>query len=314
MYAVAINVAPIFILILIGWMTVKVKMFKAEASDVLSDFVFKVAVPTLIFRTLATADFHGASPFKLWITYFFGVAITWAAGQLITRHVFKQDLRISVIAGISSAFANNIFIGLPLVGRSIGSDGIVAISILLVVHLPIMMIAGTILMENATHKVTGGEKRSAFAVLKQVGRNLAQNPLVIALVLGLSFNMTGFAMPDVVTTVIDQIAGMAGPAALISLGMALTKYPIRGNLRIAMTITALKLILMPACVWLMAHALGLSPAWTAALVLTSCVPTGINSWLLANRFGIGHSIAASTISISTLFGVLTVSFWAWLLS
>ncbi len=314
MYAVAVNVAPIFLLILIGWLTVKVKLFKADASDILSDFVFKIAVPTLIFRTLAEADFHGASPFKLWITYFTGVAITWAVGQVVTRHFFKQDLRVCVIAGISSAFANNIFIGLPLVGRSVGNDGIVAISILLVVHLPIMMIAGTILMENATHKVTGGERRAALTVLKQVGRNLATNPLVIALVLGLSFNMLAVPVHVVFTTVIDQIAAMAGPAALISLGMALTKYPIRGNLRIAATITVFKLLLMPACVWLTAQLLGLSPAWTAALVLTSCVPTGINSWLLANRFGIGHSIAASTISISTLFGVMTVSFWAWLLS
>lgn len=314
MYAVAVNVAPIFLLILIGWLTVKAKLFKAEAGDVLSDFVFKIAVPTLIFRTLAAADFHGASPFKLWITYFTGVAITWAAGQLVTRHVFKQDLRIGVIAGISSAFANNIFIGLPLVGRSVGSDGIVAISILLAVHLPVMMIAGTILMENAAHKVIGGEKRSALAVLTQVGRNLMQNPLVIALILGLGFNGSGLPMPIVMTNVIDQIAGVAGPTALISLGMALTKYTIRGNLRIAMTMTVFKLVLLPACVWVMAHALGLSPAWTAALVLTSCVPTGINSWLLANRFGIGHSIAASTISISTLFGVLSVSAWAWLLS
>ncbi len=314
MYAVALNVAPIFLLILIGWLTVKARLFKAEASDVLSDFVFKIAVPTLIFRTLAEADFHGASPFKLWITYFAGVAITWAAGQLVTTYIFKQDLRVSVIAGISSAFANNIFIGLPLVGRSVGNDGIVAISILLVIHLPIMMIAGTILMEYATHKVVGGERRSAFTVLKQVGRNLATNPLVIALLLGLCFNMIGTSMPVVFTTVIDQIAAMAGPAALISLGMALTKYPVRGNLHISATITAFKLLLLPACVWAMAHLLGLSPAWTSALVLTSCVPTGINSWLLANRFGIGHSIAASTISISTLFGVLTVSLWAWLLS
>ena len=314
MYAVAINVAPIFLLILIGWLTVKARLFKADASDVLSDFVFKIAVPTLIFRTLAEADFHGASPFKLWITYFTGVAITWTAGQLVTTYIFKQDLRVSVIAGISSAFANNIFIGLPLVGRSVGNDGIVAISILLVIHLPIMMIAGTILMENATHKVVGGERRSAFTVLKQVGRNLATNPLVIALILGLCFNMIGAPMPVVFTTVIDQVAAMAGPAALISLGMALTKYPVRGNLHISATITAFKLLLLPACVWATAHLLGLSPAWTSALVLTSCVPTGINSWLLANRFGIGHSIAASTISISTLFGVLTVSLWAWLLS
>ncbi len=314
MSAVAANVAPIFILILIGWLTVKAGLFKADASDILSDFVFKIAVPALIFHTLATADFNGASPFRLWATYFTGVAITWTAGQLITKRVFKQDLRIGVIAGISSAFANNIFIGLPLVGRSVGSDGIVAISILLVVHLPIMMITGTILMESATHKVTGGPRRGAAVVLRQVGRNLAQNPLVIALILGLAFNMLGGVMPGVMTSVIDQIASMAGPTALMALGMALTKYPIRGNLRIAVTMTAFKLLLMPACVWVMAHLLGLSPAWTAALVLTSCVPTGINSWLLANRFGIGHSIAASTISISTLFGVLSVSFWAWLLT
>lgn len=41
---------------------------------------------------------------------------------------------------------------------------------------------------------------------------------------------------------------------------------------------------------------------------------GVNAWLIANRFGIGHSVAASTISISTATGVLSVSLWAWLLS
>lgn len=45
---------------------------------------------------------------------------------------------------------------------------------------------------------------------------------------------------------VDQIAGMAGPATLVSLGMALTKYPIRSNLPIAGTITLLKLFLIAA--------------------------------------------------------------------
>lgn len=70
MSAVAANVAPIFILILIGWLTVKAGLFRADAGEILSDFVFKIAVPTLIFRTLAEANFHGASPFRLWLTYF----------------------------------------------------------------------------------------------------------------------------------------------------------------------------------------------------------------------------------------------------
>jgi malonate transporter len=313
MSAIAINVAPIFILILIGWVLVRSGLFKADAGDILSEFVFKIAVPTLIFRTLAQADFHGASPFLLWITYFSGVAITWTTAHLVARYLFKQDVRIGVIAGISSAFANNIFIGLPLVGRSVGDAGLVALSILLAVHLPIMMIAGTILMENATHKAIGGEKRSVAAILKQIGRNLVTNPLIIGLVIGLLVNVTNIPMTVVVETVVDQIASMAGPAALISLGMALTKYTIRGNLSIAATMTVFKLFLLPACVWAVAHLLGLSHEWTAALVLTSSVPTGVNAWLIANRFGIGHSLAASTISISTAFGVISVSVWAWLL-
>ena len=314
MSAVAANVAPIFILILLGWVTVRIGLFKADAGDVISDFVFKIAVPMLIFRTLADADFHGASPFRLWASYFGGVIITWLTGHMLARFVFKQDLRICVIAGISASFANNVFIGLPLVSRSVGEDGLVAISILLAIHLPIMMIAGTLSMEHANHKATGGAKRGTLVVIKQVLRNLITNPLVIGLFFGVCTNLSGITMPVVVKSVIDQVAGIAGPAALIAIGMALTKYSIRGSIGAAFTMTVLKLFLMPACVWMVGRTLGLSQDWLAALVLTSCVPTGINAWLIANRFGIGHSLAASTISISTALGVVSVSLWAYLLS
>src|SRR3546814_14583366 len=84
----------------------------------------------LIFRTLADAHFEGVSPFRLWITYFSGVAITWTVGHLVAKHIFKRDDKIGVIAGMSASFANNVFIGLPLVGRSVGDDGLVALSIL----------------------------------------------------------------------------------------------------------------------------------------------------------------------------------------
>lgn len=313
MSAIALNVAPIFILILIGWILARSGFLKASVGDGLGEFVFKLAVPLLIFRTLAEADFHGASPFRLWASYFAGVAVTWTAAHLVARHLFGRDAQIGVIAGVSASFANNVFIGLPLVGRSVGESGLVALSILLAVHLPIMMIAGTILMENATHRMTGGERRGAAAILKQIGRNLITNPLVVGLMAGLAFNLSGLPLTAAGKTVVDQIAGIAGPAALISLGMSLTRYSISGNLGLVAVMTLLKLFLMPACVWGVAVALHLPPAWTVALVLTSCVPTGINAWLIANRFGAGQPLAASTISVSTLFGVLSVSFWAWLL-
>ncbi|MBV2185378.1 MAG: AEC family transporter [Rhizobium sp.] len=313
MYAIAQDVFPIFILILFGWTLVKTGILNADIGDGLGEFVFKVAVPVLLFRTISQADFHGASPFRLWVAYFSGVAITWTVGHLLATRLFGRDTRVGVLAGVSSAFANNIFIGLPLVERTVGSDGIVAVSILIAVHLPLMMVIGTVLMERAEHKVDGGEKRGLVNVLRQVGTNLMRNPLVIGLAAGLVLHVSGLALPVVLASVVDQITAMAAPAALISLGMTLNKYGIHGNIGIATVISTLKLLLMPASVWLACRVLGLSADWTAALVLTSSVPTGINAWLIANRFGVGHGLAASVISLSTAVGVMSVTLWAWML-
>ncbi len=315
MSAVFVNVAPVFLLILIGWVVARTGLLREQTGDALAEFVFKIALPTLIFRTLAEAHFQGASPFRLWLAYFGGVAITWTAGHLIARRFFARDAKIGVIAGMSAAFANNVFIGLPLVGRSVGDDGIVAISILLAIHLPLMMIAGTILMEHAASKVDGGGRRGIGSVLKQVGANLARNPLVIALSVGIAYNMSGLgALPVVIKSVVDQIASVTAGAALISLGMTLRKYPIRGHLSLAVVLAVLKLLLLPGSVFVLAYMLGLSKPWMAAMVLTSSVPTGINAWIIATRFQSGSGLAASVISITTILGVVSVSFWAWLLS
>lgn len=313
MSSVFINVVPVFILILIGWMTAKTGILKVETGDALGEFVFKIAVPMLIFRTLADAHFEGVSPFRLWIAYFAGVAITWTVGHIVATRLFKRDAKVGVITGMSGSFANNVFIGLPLVDHMVGKEGLVAISILLAIHLPLMMIAGTILMEGAASKVDGGEKRSIGAILKQVGTNLAQNPLVLALIVGVIFNLTGMTLTPAIGIVVNQLAAAASPVALLSIGMALTRYPIRGDLSLSGASATLKLLLLPALVYTISHLMGLPRDWSAALVLTSSVPTGINAWLIAQRFRSGHSLAASVISITTAFGVFTVSFWAWIL-
>ena len=313
MFAIALSVIPIFILILFGWAIVRGGLLEVDVGDALGEFVFKIAMPFLLFRTIVEADFQGASPFRLWAAYFSGVAITWTIGHLIATLFFRRDARVGVLAGVSSAFANNVFIGLPLVSHIVGGDGIVALSILLAVHLPLMMVIGTILMENAERKVSGRQTRGLVSILQQVGVNLIKNPLVIGLAAGLIVHVSELPLPDMVTGIVSQIATMAAPAALISLGMALNKYGISGNLGIASATSTLKLVVLPACVWAASLLLGLSHDWTVALVLTSSVPTGINAWLIANRFGVGHGLAASTISLTTAAGVLTVTFWAWLL-
>lgn len=310
MSAVLHDVLPVFLLILAGWLSVTVKLLKVETGDAMGEFVFRIAVPVLLFRTIAGAQAGSGTPVKLWIAYFSGVTIAWTIGHLAATRLFGRDRRIGVIAGVSSAFANNVFIGLPLVERLVGEHGIVAVSVLLAVHLPLMMIAGTVLMEEAVRRETGTPGRGIFAVIRQTVINLVQNPLVIGLLAGSALRFSGFSLPPLLDNLTKQVAGIAGPLALLSLGMALKAYGLSGNLGLASVISAFKLLLLPACVFITCHMIGLDPQWTAAMVLTSSVPTGVNAWLIANRFGAGQGLAASAISLSTLLGVTTVTFWA----
>ena len=310
---VALNVLPIFALIFIGWLLVRTGYLREALGEGLGEFVFRVAVPVLLFRTIAEADFAGESPLRIWIGYFAGVAFTWTVAHLVATLGFRRDRRIGVLAGVSSAFANTVFIGLPLVSRIVGEEGLVAISVLLSVHLPVMMIAGTILMERAERKDGTRAPQGFGTLLLGIGKSLVRNPLVIGLVAGALFHTGGVPLAGPVKVVVDQIAGAAAPAALISIGMALNKYKVGGNAGIALAMTSLKLVLLPGAVYVACRLLGLSPEWTAAMVLCSSVPTGINAWLLANHFGVGHALASSTITMTTALGVFTVSFWAWLL-
>ncbi|WP_370676478.1 AEC family transporter [Pleomorphomonas sp. PLEO] len=313
MIAIALDVLPIFLLILIGYLLVRFGVMKAEVGDALSDFVFTIAMPTLLFKTVAVAHVEGSSPWTIWVAYFAGVAVTWTAGHLAVTRLFGRDARIGVLAGVSSAFANNLFIGLPLVQRIVGDDGVVALSILLCAHLPVMMIAGTVLMEQAERQTSGRPAQPISAILKQVGRNLVRNPLVVGLVLGSLWRISDLPLTGVIGTVVNDIGDIAGSAALISLGMALMKYGISDGIGPALVTSAFKLFLLPASVYAASRLLGLDATWTAALVLTSSVPTGINAWLIANRFGVGHGLASSSITITTAVGVVTTTFWAWLL-
>ena len=75
MYEIFNNVVPIFSLILIGWATVRLRYMSADNAGVLTGFVFKIGLPLLLLRTIASADFQNTGPVKIWIAYFGGVAI-----------------------------------------------------------------------------------------------------------------------------------------------------------------------------------------------------------------------------------------------
>jgi predicted permease len=304
-------VLPVFGLIGIGYGIGVVRLLPENTDQSLADFVFTIAIPLLIFRTVATADFSGGSAPELWAAYYIGFTITWIAGSLVIRRLFGRDARAGLVAGVSAAYSNALLVGIPLIIAAYGEEGAAAISLLIAVHLPILMTVSAILIERA--QVIDGVAESAAhvgVVARGIARNLALNPIVIGLFAGILWRLTGLPISGPGGAVINRLADVAATLALFSVGMNLRKYGVSGHVAPALALAFLKLVLMPAIVLVVVrHVIVLPTVWANAMVIAAACPTGVNAWLVASRFKTGQALASNSITLTTGLAVVTTSLW-----
>lgn len=308
-------VLPVFILIALGYSVARFGILSRTIGEALGQYVYVIAIPVLIFRTLAVVDLDGQSPYALWASYFLGVGLSWLLGTLVIRRGFKREARAGVIGGISAAFANTVMVGLPLISDVFGDPGLVPILIIISVHLPILTIVTSILMERAVTLDGLGEAPALKVLLARIGRSLATNPIVIGICCAVAWRLTGLPITGVMDEVLSRIAATALPVALLSLGMSMVLYGIRGNILPGLILTVIKLMVMPALVFAAgAFIFQLPPLWTAVATLTAACPTGVNAYIFANRYGTGHAMSANAITLTTIGAVLTTGFWLFVVS
>jgi predicted permease len=118
---------------------------------------------------------------------------------------------------------------------------------------------------------------------------------------------------------VDRIAEMMGaaavPCALFALGASLAGYPLAGDVPPALALTAFKLVVHPALVWLVAvPILGLEGIWVPVAVTMAAMPSGINVYLFGARYNAAPGVAARTVLLSTVFSIGTISVLLYLFS
>ncbi|PSJ63879.1 AEC family transporter [Pseudaminobacter soli (ex Li et al. 2025)] len=297
----------VFSLVALGYFSGLSGYLKADVGDALSRFTVGVALPVLLFRTMVTADFKGAAPWTLWTTYFVAVIVAWTAGHLVTTRIFGRDSQAGVVGGVATAFSNLLLLGIPFMLGVFGQEGVDILSLIISVHLPTML-AGSIIM----FEVFGGRKNGHVHPLRLAHdflRRLYTNSLIVGILAGLAWRFIGLPVPGLLGRLVDALAGIAGPLALFAMGLGLRKFGIQGNVKPAIALSALKLMLMPAVALAMAWLLGLPPLPAKVAIAAAALPSGVNSYLIAVQFGTGQALASNQMTIATACAVVTTAFW-----
>lgn len=292
-------VAPVFSLVAIGYGVSRTKLVSAKAGAGLSEFVFVLAIPALLFRTVASAEFPALNPMPYWIAYFTGLAVCWLIAGALARRM-GRGTREAAIIGFSAAQSNTVMIGIPLILGIFGEAGTVPIILLLVVHSPLTMTAVALIIARDE-----AGKGAGLRILKSI----VSNPILLSIGFGLIWRLVGFPIPGVMKSVLKFLGDTAAPCALVAMGMSMTKASIAGNKRMISAVSTLKLLVHPLLVYLLAvPVLHLPPVLAASAILFAACPTGINAYLLAERYRSGESVVSGVVTLTTILAIFTMTF------
>jgi len=234
--------------------------------------------------------------------------VVFALGRLVAWKLFALDGVSQSVFALGGVFSNNVLLGLPIARLLLGEAALPAVALVLVFNSLILWTLVTVSVEWARHGELSA--RGFGATVKSV----LTNPVVVAILSGTLFGLSGLGLPAVVDTTLGMVADMAAPLALIALGMGIARYRVREGLPLASAIIVIKLLVQPLAVWAIARAIGLPPMETQVVVLLASIAVGVNVYLMASQFQVLQGAVAASIVLSTLASAITTPLLLALLS
>jgi predicted permease len=304
------TVLPVFGMIILGYGFTRARIFDAAAGRGITLFVFNVAIPALLFKTVATMGPQQGAPWELWIAFFGGLAITWVAAALASRVVPSLDVSGGAAASMASGFGNLALLGTPLALSHFGQQVAIPLGMILSIHAPILWF--TAMLHRALFQ--GGGSFSVSRTAKDLFRHLATNAIVLGLLAGTIWRLTGLGLHPVAGTMLDMLADASVPTALFALGVSLAGYSLRGSWSGMFTIIALKMMLMPVLVFGLVHyVVSIPPLWAQVAVLFAAMPTGANAFVFAQRNEEAVAAVSGAITLGTALAAISAAILLYLM-
>lgn len=204
---------PLFVLIVLGYGLIRWGKWPATITDGLTRFVFSLALPAMLFRMMCDFSQRPAVDARLLIAFFGSCLIVFVIGRITARRVFKLDGVAGSVFALGGIFSNNVMLGLPIASVMLGEAAIPSVALVLVFNGLILWTLVTISIEWAGN---GSPTLQGFI---KTARSVLTNPLIIGILSGTLFSLTGLPLPTFVDQPVSMLGQVAAPLSLVVLGM-----------------------------------------------------------------------------------------------
>ncbi|SMG54977.1 AEC family transporter [Paraburkholderia susongensis] len=295
---------PVFGLIFAGFACRRRGVLGPNAASELNRFVVWLALPALLFNTMAHATWQQLYQPAFVATFSIACASVFLL-ILATRLLSGRHLADASVDAIAASYPNTGYIGFPLGVIAFGQASLTPTTIATILVACVLFAFAIVLIEIGLQT-----ERTPHKLGLKVLRSLARNPLIVSPIAGVLFASLHVAMPASAETFLKLLAGAASPCALVSLGLFLAeKRPSNAEAGgVSLWLTGVKLLAQPALTWwLAARVFGLAPMLVEMAVVLAALPTGTGPFMLAEFYEREAHITSRTILLSTVGSVVTLS-------
>ena len=318
-------VLPIILLVALGYLLNRIKILSDDFLNVGNKLVFKLFLPVMLFYNVYNID--SFSDINWWFVVYGSLVIVLIFGvsMLVVPLFVKRNDRRGVI--VQAAFrSNNAIIGIPLATALFGLQGAAAASVLSAFSIPLFnalsVVALACFNRSADEKVSG----------KKILKDIATNPLILAVAAGLvvlgiralfvylgwGFRIKSFKIGEsnvtFIYTLIQYVANVATPFALIVLGGKFKFSAVKALWKHVTVVTVLRLVIVPVLALVLAHYIvpNLGGGHIASYIALFGTPVAVSSAVMAKEMGgdddlAGQLVVWTTIgSAFTLFAIIAV--------
>ena len=303
MHFFTIIVQP-FILIALGYVLARQKMFPRSLWEGVEKLVYYVLFPPLLFNSVAGAQLT-VSETGLFLacgvgSMTAGILLAWIVSRLAPAgKVTDASIR-------QCGYRFNSYIGFAIVFALYGDTGLALFALLVGVWVPISNAVAVADLAASTSRKGSG--------IAGIARSILKNPLILATLAGLFFNVFGLAMPSIVTSVFKSLGASSLALALMAIGSGLRLEDFRARAKLLSLATVQRLLAVPALSLAAALLLDLTPLEIGALMCFTVLPTANSCYILAVRMGGNGPAVADLTTVQTAVSLVTIPLWMTLLA
>ncbi|WP_372610665.1 AEC family transporter [Aquicoccus sp.] len=307
MLDIFLKTLPFFALIGVGYGAGKTRFFTEEATAYLTKFVFYFALSAMLFRFSANLSLSELIDWRFIAAYLWGSGFVYGIAMAVA-FLRGRGLEEASIEAQCAVIGNVGFLGVPMLALLMGQEAIGPVMLVLSMDLIVFGSLVVIL-------ITGGrDGRMRLGILRTVGLGLLKNPMIMSIVLGLTWAGLEIPIPTPLEEFVTILGAAATPGALFAIGASLASKSAE-RMVVAGWLSFAKLVLHPAIIAFSALFLfPLDPYPAAVMIACASLPVAGNIFILAQHYGVAPHRVSASILFSTAFSVLTVSaIMAWVM-